>query len=519
MSSLYINGKEIPEYTLIPDDTKFKEIGYSGFPRAFRETVKKLLEGQSIDKTGKYYLNGEEAYIYQDPVLKDYFNNIGYSKTYYYVSTNNGDGVGVEERYTWEDAFEYSKEIQENWNPGTVYSDGDDKLVFMPMIDTSNVTDMSYCFQKCSNLTTIPLLDTSNVTDMWYCFHSCSSLTTIPLLNTSNVTDMHHCFSYCSSLTTIPLLNTSNVTDMGYCFYNCTSLTTIPELDTRNVTDMQKCFLSCASLTTIPKLDTRNVTNMNMCFRDCSSLHTILQLDTRNVTNMALCFSGCSSLTTIPLLNTSNVTDMHNCFSNCSSLTTIPELDTSNVTNMSYCFDGCDSLTTIPKLDTSNVTIMGDCFHNCTSLTTIPELDTRSVTNMAHCFDGCSNLKRIEGISFKSMAGEWVVGKAEITFIFAEYFDEYSPNTSCRYILIKDIGTQKACTYIDTCYARVWGIADDEVTDARQSLIDSLLTYSFNRRAAGYPDFTINLFGRVKVLLTEDEITQIQAKGYLLINI
>ena len=63
-------------------------------------------------------------------------------------------------------------------------------------------------------------------------------------------------------------------------------------------------------------------------------------------------------------------------------------------------------------------------------------------------------------------------------------------------------------------YSQVWGIANDEVPDARQSLIDSLITYSFDRATAGYSACRIGLASRTKSLLTQDEIAQITAKGY-----
>ena len=95
------------------------------------------------------------------------------------------------------------------------------------MIDTSNVTNMSYMFTYCSNLTTIPSLNTSSVTNMSNMFAYCSKLSTIPSLNTSNVTNMSYMFSYCSNLTTVTMLDTSSVTNMNYIFNCCSNLTTI----------------------------------------------------------------------------------------------------------------------------------------------------------------------------------------------------------------------------------------------------------------------------------------------------
>ena len=74
------------------------------------------------------------------------------------------------------------------------------KITTIPLLNTSNVTNMNGMFQSCINLTQIPQLDTSNVTDMSYIFQSCSNLTTIPLLATSKVKTFVNAFKNCSKL-------------------------------------------------------------------------------------------------------------------------------------------------------------------------------------------------------------------------------------------------------------------------------------------------------------------------------
>ena len=94
----------------------------------------------------------------------------------------------------------------------------------LPQLNTSNVTNMSYMFGYCNNLTTIPQLDTSNVTNMSAMFNSCNNLTTIPQLNTSNVTNMSAMFNNCRRITTIPQLNGEKITNINYAFGNCSLL-------------------------------------------------------------------------------------------------------------------------------------------------------------------------------------------------------------------------------------------------------------------------------------------------------
>ena len=100
-----------------------------------------------------------------------------------------------------------------------------ERIVYLPKIDTSGVTDMKHMFDNCRSLTAIPQLDTSKVSNMSYMFNNCYSLKAIPQLDTSKVTTMMYMFNNCYSLTTIPQLDTSNVSNMSYAFSNCSSLT------------------------------------------------------------------------------------------------------------------------------------------------------------------------------------------------------------------------------------------------------------------------------------------------------
>lgn len=144
-----------------------------------------------------------------------------------------------------------------------------DKITGLEMLDTSNVTDMSYMFYSCgrySQVFTLDLgnnFDTSNVTNMSYMFYSCgneSAVFTLDLgekFDTSNVTDMHYMFSscgVCSQVFTLDLgdkFNTSKVTDMKEMFRSCGSVSKLftlnlgDKFDTSNVADMRLMFHGC----------------------------------------------------------------------------------------------------------------------------------------------------------------------------------------------------------------------------------------------------------------------------------
>ena len=78
-------------------------------------------------------------------------------------------------------------------------------------------------------------------------------------------------------------------------------------------------------------------------------------------------------------------------------------------------------------------------------------------------------------------------------------------------MVIKNLGKQSKWTSLSISDSHSYGAGSAE---NRQSLIDTLLTYSFDRKTAGYPTFTVTLTSETKALLTDAEIAQITAKGF-----
>ena len=206
-----------------------------------------------------------------------------------------------------------------------------------------------------------------------------------------------------------------------------------------------------------------------------------------------------------PNIDTSNVDSMYQMLYGCISLKTVPNFNTSKVESMQYLFSRCSSLTSVPAIDTSNATSMNSMFYGCASLTSVPELDSSKVKDFQSIFESCDSLTTIEGISFKSFSA---------STMNSYYLVGNSTNTSIRKAVFKDIGYQSTAKEFNASYINNWGENTDEIPDARQSLIDSLITYSFDRATAGYPTCKINLSYYTKSLLTEDEKAQIESKGF-----
>ena len=97
-------------------------------------------------------------------------------------SSHDWSAIGYNgEPKSLQEIFDYSKEIYDNWD-NTIIDlnskfDEDKKLIWFPLVDTSNVTNMRFMFDDCTSLKEVPQFDTSNVTNMSYMFSSCNKLT------------------------------------------------------------------------------------------------------------------------------------------------------------------------------------------------------------------------------------------------------------------------------------------------------------------------------------------------------
>lgn len=252
-----------------------------------------------------------------------------------------------------------------------------------------------------------------------------------------------------------------------------------------------------------------NISNMSYICANCKGLYKIKTNNTfgTGIANLNNIFQECSKLTSIDYIDTSSATSMNYAFDNCTSLTTLPTIKiSSSCTSMSYAFQHCHSLTSLIIEGTPSNSLKTDyIFYNCQKLKHLSLPDKFPLTD----YYGLSSyqLIRIDGS---------IVYKGKTDSNYYNWVFGFSTNKATRYMVVKDIGINSAYNAISMENAQVWGIANDEVPDARQSLIDSLITYSYDRAAAGYPTMTMKLHKDVKALLTEDEIAQITAKGYTL---
>lgn len=299
MQSKSVTYSEVGDYQVIPDP------GYGALSKV---DVKVSLEGKTQIPNGFVFTGGDMSLVEWDK----YDWSMVYDTTGFFKGCSSSDP-------NWFDRFKNGFNGKLLSGSSMFYNFNSNQSIDFTGIDTSQMVSGTNMFQGCK-FTNIRGLDSSNMITIGAMFRDCKVLEYVDIINTNNVTDMSYMFYGCNKITTAPQMNTLNVTDMRNMFYECRNLTSIPQLDTSNVKNMYQMFYYCSSLNNIPPLNTSNVVSMSYMFQGCSSLTNILQLDTSNVTSMGYMFCYCHKLASIPQLDISKVTDMSYMFRECYKL-------------------------------------------------------------------------------------------------------------------------------------------------------------------------------------------------------
>lgn len=272
----------------------------------------------------------------------------------------------------------------------------------------------------------------------------------------SSITNCKSKYDGDSNLYFFPVVNTANVANMSYMFQN-TNLLVVPDLNTPKCDNLMGTFKGCGSL----------------LYADLSSWTL------SKVTSVTDMFIGCRRVSTIILPKGLRPKWADNMFSNCTALTQV----------------------NIKDIDFSQCIDMSDAFAYCWGLTVIPSLNTGRCNSLDGIFYDCNNIVRVEGIDMKSVTNN--------QSLFGMVF---SDNKKLRYLLIKNFGNSDMSTsYKDFAKLSQWGINDATNTDAKQSVIDTFITYSINRSSK---PMTVTLHSNTYNVLTADEIQQAANKGY-----
>lgn len=311
----------------------------------------------------------------------------------------------------------------------------------LELVDTENITDMSYMFNGCTNLiqADVGSFDTSNVTNMSFMFYNCNSLEEIDVSNfkTQKVTNMKSMFRACSRVeeidvssfdtsklkwidsmfkdcTNLKTLDLSNfyapkLTSMSYTFQNCKNLETLnlKGFYTPNSISLGSVFADCWKLKSLDLSGITKVTSLNNTFMVCKALENVdLSHMTISNADMTYTFIQCSNIKEVKFPENVSIKSLYATFLDCSKLTSVNmgSFDTSSVTDMRNCFNGCAALKNldVSKWNTGSVTKMYGAFMGCQVLENIDvsKWNTESVTDMSQMFQNCYALKEIDASSW-----------------------------------------------------------------------------------------------------------------------
>jgi hypothetical protein len=293
-------------------------------------------------------------------------------------------------------------------------------------------------------------------------------------------------------------------TTLNAKFNNDTKLKFVPSIDTSKCTNMTSAFAN-SQIEIIPALDYSAVTTANYFAMNSSKLKAVLgELNFDNCTTIHGAFANCSSLESISRdITFSAATGLSgNHFANCTSLTGDMTVTMPLATNVTKMFN---------QSGLENVILNAPKATNISGMIAAPNIRTAvlNVSSAATDFTwGSTYNSKLESLTITDCTN----------FTQDSYYNGFYSNQSRPYFtkcLLYNIGGNSSVTTISFEFMDKWGADSD---DARQTLVDTLITYSTDRTAKGYPVATLKLHPDTYARLTENEIVQIVAKGYTIVT-
>lgn len=125
----------------------------------------------------------------------------------------------------YKDGIAYAEEIKaENPNPSGSWTSKfyyNPKFIFLPHIDMSNITILSFAFSMTGIISLFG--DTKKVTDFIQICYMCTALRKV-ILNTDSATTLRNAFGYCAALEHVELTSIKEVKDITNLFRLCYNL-------------------------------------------------------------------------------------------------------------------------------------------------------------------------------------------------------------------------------------------------------------------------------------------------------
>lgn len=376
----------------------------------------------------------------------------------------------------------YAREIMEAWNPETtslhrngVTFEADDRLVVFPKVDFSKVKTIDYGAFCATNLAYIPLLDTSQVTSASAAFGESGAhgtpypvkLRRVPAWDFSSLVSMNGGLTGLAPyLEYIPPLRFPKATKLANLFGHLTKLRVPPVEWTDRMTSLVQAFAYMIQGDRPIPFD-----------GDMKSVENLSQLCAYagDQTPEGVDFQGQTLRSKAPIVN------LNRLFSG-GNVKSLPKLEFNNVSDLESFLGWCN---VTPKI--------------------IPDFSAWDGVKTFNSFlwpIQQAYTERVEGLNFASVDNAYAFG-----------WGYNAGLASVRYIRIINLGKSN-CTDYTLNTVRNWGANNEANPDALQSLIDTLITNSYDRVAAGMPAARVRLHSDVQARLTAEQKAAITAKGF-----
>ena len=149
-------------------------------------------------------------------------------------------------------------------------------------------------YSQCRELVEVPNYLPPTVTNLRFCFEKCTKFNQLLTFNTSNVTDMSSMFSNCQNYNQPINFNTSKVTSMDYMFFNCKSFNQPINFNCPSLKDANFMFSGCISLNhPVIITNSYNLNSIFFMFEKCNKLNQLVSIMFRGHVKIDNIFKDC----------------------------------------------------------------------------------------------------------------------------------------------------------------------------------------------------------------------------------
>lgn len=164
--------------------------------------------------------------------------------------------------------------------------------------------DLSWCFARCPNLTSVPSVEgIGKAVSMESFIQESVKVKKLTLPDLPNLTSMRSIANGASSLVSVVIGATPQITALYYSFANCTSLASLSIGDTPKVKNLEAAFYSCSKLQRLKlSLGSGIIEDAHYTFDNCAILEEVEGIiDLSVATNIANLITRCPNLREIRL--------------------------------------------------------------------------------------------------------------------------------------------------------------------------------------------------------------------------